>query len=63
MTSILYKEESYNIIGAAMEVHGVVGNGFTEPDYQDTWNTHPFRTQSIAIRTDSLHYQMGTKPL
>ncbi len=35
MSSILYKEESYNIIGAAMEVHRIVGNGFTEPVYQD----------------------------
>lgn len=35
MSSILYKEESYNIIGAAMEVHRIIGNGFTEPVYQD----------------------------
>ena len=31
---ILYKEESYRIIGAAMEVHKVLGCGFTEPIYQ-----------------------------
>lgn len=35
MSSILYKEESYNIIGAAMEVHRIIGNGFTELVYQD----------------------------
>lgn len=32
---MLYPQESYNIIGAAMEVHKVMGTGFTEPVYQD----------------------------
>ncbi len=32
---IVHKDESFNIIGAAMEVHKVVGCGFTEPLYQD----------------------------
>ncbi len=32
---IVLKEESFNIIGAAMEVHKIVGCGFTEPLYQD----------------------------
>ena len=33
--SILYKKESYDIIGAAMEVHRIIGCGFTEPVYQE----------------------------
>lgn len=33
--SLLYPQESYAIVGAAMEVHRVVGMGFTEPVYQD----------------------------
>lgn len=33
--SLLYPQESYAIVGAAMEVHRVIGMGFTEPVYQD----------------------------
>jgi len=35
MTDILYKEESYNIIGKCMEVHNNLGAGFLEVVYKD----------------------------
>lgn len=35
MNELLYKEEVYQIIGAAMEVYNQLGNGFLEGVYQD----------------------------
>lgn len=33
--SLLFKEESYKIVGAAMEVHRLLGCGFVKPVYQE----------------------------
>ena len=35
MTEILYKQESYEIMGACFNVYNEKGNGFLEPVYQD----------------------------
>ena len=35
MSDILYREESYKIIGACFEVYKQKGSGFTEPVYQE----------------------------
>lgn len=48
---LLLKEEVYKIIGAAMEVHSTLGNGFLEPVYQEaiqielTLRDIPFQAQ------------------
>lgn len=36
MDNLLYREKVFEIIGAAIEVHKVLGNGFLEPVYQES---------------------------
>ena len=36
MPDLIYKQESHQIIGAAIEVHKTLGNGFLEPVYPET---------------------------
>ncbi len=49
--SLLYKSESYNIIGAAQEVHRELGHGFLEPVYQDALSIE-FKERSIPFEKE-----------
>ena len=46
MTEILFKQESYQIIAACLEVHKVLGNGFKEIVYKDAME-YEFKRLSI----------------
>ena len=46
MGELLFKEESYNIVGACIEVHRVLGNGHGENIYKDALEIE-FRDRGI----------------
>lgn len=46
---IIYKEESYQIIGKCMEVHNELGHGFLEIVYKDALE--------LAFKQDSIYYE------
>lgn len=48
MSKIIYKELSYEIIGAAMEVHRILGPGFLEAIYQAAL-AHELTLQQISF--------------
>ena len=52
---IVHKNEAFNIIGAAMEVHKVVGCGFTEPLYQDALGEE-LRLRDIPFEREKPYY-------
>lgn len=37
MSEVLFKDECYKLVGAAIEVHRELGNGFLEPVYQEAF--------------------------
>jgi GxxExxY protein len=53
MTDLVYKQESYNIIGACMEVHKILGYGFLEPVYQEALSIE-FQKQNIPFEKEKI---------
>ena len=51
MVNLIYKEESYQIIGACIEVHKTLGCGFLEPVYQEALSIE-FNKQSIPCEKE-----------
>ena len=51
MEKIIYKTESYEIIGACMEVHNELGCGFLEPVYQDALKIE-FKNKGIPFQKE-----------
>src|SRR5688500_3589235 len=53
MIDIILKEESYEIIGACMEVHSILGFGFKKIVYKDALE-YEFRLRSIPYEREKL---------
>ena len=53
MVELLYKEESYKIIGACFEVHKELGNGFLEAVYQEALEIE-FTKQRIPFEREKV---------
>lgn len=50
MAEILFKEESYKIIGACFEVHRILGRGFKEAVYKDALELELNRLEIPFVR-------------
>ena len=48
-----YSDETYQIIGAAMEVHKTIGCGFTEPLYQEAFEQE-LRLREIPFQREKI---------
>ena len=54
MGNIIYKEESYSIIGKCMEVHNNLGPGFLEIVYKDALE-YEFRNSNIYFEREKMY--------
>jgi GxxExxY protein len=59
MAEILYKDESYKIMGILFEVHNNLGKGFSEIVYKDALE-YEFKNSSIQLEREkeyAVHYK------
>ena len=61
MANILYKEESYNIIGVLFEVYNNLGSGFSEIVYKDAIE-YEFRQRGILFEREK-EYKVNYKDI
>ncbi|MEX0812879.1 MAG: GxxExxY protein [Chitinophagales bacterium] len=61
MNNIIYKEESYQIIGVCMEVHNNLGAGFLEIVYKDALE-YEFRKNKIPYEREK-EYKVNYKEI
>lgn len=54
MSKIIYKEESYQIIGICMEVHNSLGAGFLEIVYKDALELE-FKKANIPFKREKIY--------
>ncbi len=55
MSSLIYKKESYNIIGRCLEVHNNLGAGFLEIVYKDALEFE-FRKMGIPFEKEKQYF-------
>jgi len=63
MTEIIYKEESFQIVGACFEVYNEKGCGFLEPVYQECVELEFGIQQILFIAQQQLHLTYKSHPL
>lgn len=51
MSELLFKEESYLIVGICMQVHKILGKGFKEVVYKDAMEAE-FKSQNIKFERE-----------
>ncbi len=64
MTDLLYKDETYQIIGACMEVYNSLGRGFSEVVYKDALE-YEFKVKNIEYSREkfyNIQYKAITLP-
>lgn len=63
MTEIIYKEESYKIIGTCMKVHAELGAGFLEAVYQEALEKEMIRLKIPFVREKKLKLYYNNEEL